>query len=154
MQQKHILVAGIGNLFLGDDGFGVEVLRRLSHRQLPAGACAVDFGIRGVDLTYALLEKWDAVIFVDAAARGGDPGTLYLLEPQPGGEPSIEAHAMDPVRVLALARELGPIPAVLRVVGCEPRSVEEAIGLSPEVEAAVEPAVAMVQRLVSELSDA
>jgi hydrogenase maturation protease len=149
-----ILVAGIGNFFLGDDGFGVEVLRRLVRRPLPAGVRAVDFGIRGVDLTYALLEDWDAAIFVDATPRGGEPGTLYVLEPRDDGPPSIEAHAMDPARVLSLARELGPIPPVLRVVGCEPASVEEGIGLSPQVEAAVEPAIARIEGLIAELHHA
>jgi len=150
----RILVAGIGNIFLGDDAFGVEVLRRLSQRSLPEGVRAVDFGIRGVDLTYALLEPWDAVIFVDAASRGADPGTLYVLEPQAGGPPSIEAHSMDPARVLSLARELGGIPRTLRVVGCEPAVIEEGIGLSPEVAAAVDPAVARIEELVRELGHA
>jgi hydrogenase maturation protease len=149
-----VLVAGIGNLFLGDDGFGVEVLRRLSQRPLPEGVRAVDFGIRGVDLAYALLENWEAAIFVDATPRGGAPGTLYLLEPRTDGPPSIEAHSMDPVRVLSLARELGPIPPVLRVVGCEPADVEEGIGLSPQVEAAVEPAIERIKTLLAELRHA
>jgi len=150
----RILVAGIGNIFLGDDAFGVEVLRRLSQRRLPEGVRAVDFGIRGVDLTYALLEPWDAVIFVDATARGADAGTLYVLEPQAKGPPSIEAHAMDPARVLSLAQELGEIPRTLRVVGCEPAVIEEGIGLSPRVAAAVDPAVARIEALVRELAHA
>jgi hydrogenase maturation protease len=149
-----LLVAGIGNLFLGDDGFGVEVLRRLSQRRLPDGVRAVDFGIRGVDLTYALLEEWEAAIFVDATPRGGEPGTVYVIEPRADGPPSLEAHAMDPSRVLSLARELGRVPSILRVVGCEPSSVEERIGLSPEVEAAVEPAIAKIEELISELRHA
>jgi hydrogenase maturation protease len=147
----RILVAGIGNLFLGDDAFGVEVLSRLARRPLPDGVRAVDFGIRGVDLTYALLESWDAAIFVDATPRGGEPGTLYLLEPCGGGPPSIEAHSMDPVRVISLAREMGQVPRVLRVLGCEPASTEEGIGLSPQVEASVEPAIARIEQLVAEL---
>jgi hydrogenase maturation protease len=149
-----VLVAGIGNLFLGDDAFGVEVLRRLSQRPLPKDVHAVDFGIRGVDLAYALLESWDAAILVDATPRGGEPGTLYVVEPATGGPPSIEAHAMDPVRVLSFARELGQVPPILRVVGCEPVSVEEGIGLSPPVEAAVEPAIAKIEQLLSELRHA
>lgn len=149
-----ILVAGIGNLFLGDDAFGVEVLRRLSSRELPEGVRAVDFGIRGIDLTYALLESWDAVVFVDASRRGGEPGTLYVLEPAADGPPCIEAHAMDPVRVLSFARMLGAVPQLLRVVACEPENVEEGIGLSPAVEAAVEPAIATVERLCAELRHA
>ena len=150
----RILVAGIGNLFLGGDGFGVEVLRRLAQRSLPEGVRAVDFGIRGVDLTYALLEPWDAVIFVDATARGAAPGTLYVLEPRPTGPPSIEAHAMDPARVLSLARELGEVPRTLRVVGCEPAAIDEGIGLSPRVAAAVDPALDRIESLVRELAHA
>jgi hydrogenase maturation protease len=150
----RVLVAGIGNLFLGDDAFGVEVLRRLSQRPLPEGVRAIDFGIRGVDLTYALLESWDAVVFVDATKRGGEPGTLYLIEPQASGSPSIAAHAMDPARVISLAGEMGKLPPVLRVLGCEPAGTEEGIGLSPAVEAAVEPAIARIEELVAELSHA
>jgi hydrogenase maturation protease len=150
----RILVAGIGNIFLSDDGFGCEVLRRLQAKPLPDGVRAVDFGIRGVDLTYALLESWDAVIFVDATPRGGEPGTLYVIEPRPDGPPAVEAHSMDPAHVLALARELGPLPPILRVVGCEPAAVDEGMGLSAAVEAAVEPAIARIAALVEELRDA
>jgi hydrogenase maturation protease len=149
-----VLVAGIGNLFLGDDGFGVEVLRRLSQRPLPDDVRALDFGIRGIDLAYTLLERWDAAILVDATPRGGEPGSLYVIEPGAGGPPCIEAHAMDPVRVLSLARELGQVPPVLRVLGCEPASLEEGIGLSPQVEAAVEPAIERIGQLLGELRDA
>lgn len=147
----RVLVAGIGNIFLSDDGFGCEVLRRLQERPLPDGIKAVDFGIRGVDLTYALLEPWDAVIFVDATPRGGEPGTLYLIEPTGFAPPSIEAHAMDPARVLSLAREMGPVPRMLRVLGCEPANTEEGMGLSPQVEAAIEPAI---DRILAELPHA
>jgi hydrogenase maturation protease len=152
---KRILVAGIGNIFFGDDGFGVEVSRRLSARQLPEGVRVVDFGIRGLDLTYALLDGWDAAILVDAAPRGGTPGTLYVLEPEVEDDlpPSIETHGMDPRKVLALVREMGCTPPLLRVVACEPRPVCEELEmrLSPEVEAAVEPAVALVEDLVAQL---
>ncbi len=152
----RILVAGVGNIFLGDDGFGVEVARRLAGRPLPTGVRVVDFGIRGMDLTYALLDGYEAVILVDATARGGSPGTLYVLEetldPQPG---FVETHGMTPQKVLALARELGGELPCLRVVGCEvgPLGAEEelTVGLSPAVDEAVEPAVAMVESLVKEL---
>jgi hydrogenase maturation protease len=147
----RILVAGVGNLFLGDDGFGCEVVRRLAQRPLPEGVRAVDFGIRGLDLAYALLEPWDAAVFVDATPRGGAPGTLYLLEPHSDAPPEIEAHAMDPARVLSFARELGAVPSTLRVLGCEPASADEGIGLSEPVEAAVERAVERLQRLIEEL---
>src|ERR1700676_3752545 len=90
-----ILVAGIGNIFLGDDAFGVEVVRRLVQRPLPEGVRVVDFGIRGLDLTYALLDKYAAVIFVDAAPRGGTPGTLYVIEPELAGPEEADAPMME-----------------------------------------------------------
>jgi hydrogenase maturation protease len=155
---SDILVAGIGNVFLGDDGFGVEVVRRMPPRP---GVKVVDFGIRSVALAYALTEPWSAVILVDAAPRGGKPGTLYVIEPTLEERPRdvlLEAHAMDPVRVLAAARNLGATLPPIRLVGCEPKflgSEEElADGLSGPVSEAVEPAVAMVESLISELSHA
>jgi hydrogenase maturation protease len=151
---KRILVAGVGNVFLGDDGFGVEVSRRLAKRALPEGVRVVDFGIRGLDLTYALLDGWDAAILVDAAPRGGEPGTLYVIEPKPDPQvvAAVEPHAMDPAKVLSLVREMGGTPPVMRVVACEPAAAGEfEMGLSPAVEAAVDPAVALVEELVQEL---
>jgi len=151
---KRVLVAGVGNIFFGDDGFGVEVSRRLSQRALPDGVKVRDFGIRGLDLTYALLEGWDAAILVDALPRGGDPGTLYVLDPEAGASPpALDPHAMHPARVLAMARELGTTPPILRVVGCEPGVAEEMqVGLSPVVAAAVDPACALVEQLAKEFS--
>jgi hydrogenase maturation protease len=161
---SRILVAGIGNVFLGDDGFGVAVARLLSTRSLPADVKVVDFGIRGLDLTFALLEGFDAAVLIDATRRGGPPGTLYVLEPevgsgvehQPGGV-TIDMHAMDPARVLALVRSLGGNLGTLRVVGCEPGTLGEADdlapGLSVEVLAAIGPAAALVERLVLELCE-
>ena len=110
MSRPRVLVAGVGNIFLGDDAFGVEVVQRLARRPLPDGVRVVDFGIRGFDLTYALLDGYEAVILVDAAPRGGRPGTLYVIEPEldDGGEPPatglmIDPHNLDPARVLRLA---------------------------------------------------
>ena len=107
-----ILVAGIGNIFLGDDGFGVEVARALSRRQLPENLAVKDFGIRGFDLAYALLDPWDAVIMVDAMPHGKAAGTLYVVEPDLAGsaesaDTEINPHGMDPVRVLNLAASPG-----------------------------------------------
>jgi hydrogenase maturation protease len=153
----RILVAGIGNIFFGDDGFGVEVSRRLAGRPLPEGVRVADFGIRGIDLTYALLDGWDAAILVDAAPRGGRPGTLYVLEPQLDADAraSLEPHGMDPAKVLALVREMGGTPPLLRVVACEPgQGGEFEMGLSPAVEAAVDPAVALVEDLLAQLGGA
>jgi hydrogenase maturation protease len=119
--QVRVLVAGIGNVFLGDDGFGVALADRFARRELPAGVEVVDFGIRGMDLAYALLDGWDAAVFLDATPRGEAPGTLYVIEPDVEAiDVAPEAHGMDPVKVLALARALdGPLPRVL-VLGCEP----------------------------------
>src|SRR5438034_3478053 len=119
----RILIAGIGNIFLGDDAFGVEVVRCLAGRRLPEGVRVVDFGIRGLDLAYALLDGYDAAIVVDVAPRGGRPGTLYVLEPTlPTADeaPLLEAHSMDPVRVLRTVAALGGKVERLLIVGCEP----------------------------------
>lgn len=157
---RRILVAGIGNIFLGDDGFGVEVARGLAERELPAGVRVADFGIRGLDLAYALQDGYDAVILVDAAPRGEDPGTLYVIEPdlEPEGEVVPDAHAMDPVRVLRLARALGRVPARTLVVGCEPGTTGERdegdavlVELSRPVRGAVGEAVRLVESLLREM---
>ncbi|MCA1826944.1 MAG: hydrogenase maturation protease [Myxococcales bacterium] len=151
---RRVLIAGIGNVFFGDDGFGPEVSRRLARRALPAGVEVRDFGIRGLDLTYALLDGWDAAILVDALPRGGEPGTLYVVEPdQIATVQAPDPHAMHPVRVLAMAQEIGPTPKTLRVVGCEPAAAAEMeMGLSPAVSAAIDPACALVEKLARELS--
>jgi hydrogenase maturation protease len=154
----RILVAGIGNIFLGDDGFGVEVARRLARCPLPEGVQVVDFGIRGLDLAYALLEDHEAVILVDIAPRGQGPGTLSLIEPrvEQQGEVTLDTHAMDPVKVLALARALGATPTRTLLVACEPAAVpggdddDVVVGLSAPVGAAVDEAVAMIVSLIAE----
>jgi hydrogenase maturation protease len=163
MTTPRILVAGIGNIFLGDDAFGVEVAWRMSQRALPDNVRVADFGIRGMDLAYALLDGYDAAILVDAAARGGDPGTLYVIEPEtePESEDAkpalMEAHGMNPMRVLDMARALGGRPKRVLVVGCEPATlgdeIEGAMGLSAPVEAAVGGAMAMVESLVSRITE-
>jgi hydrogenase maturation protease len=162
MTRARILVAGVGNIFLGDDAFGVEVAQRLARRALPPEVRVVDFGIRGLDLTYALLDGYEAVILVDAAPRGGPPGTLYVLAPAEGGSPAaegggplIDAHGMDPVKVLRLAATMGARVERLLVVGCEPappeKDEEMRMGMSEPVRAAVEEAVALVESLVARL---
>jgi hydrogenase maturation protease len=157
--EPRILVAGIGNVFLGDDGFGVEVARRLSNRQLPPGVEVADFGIRGMDLAYALQADYDAVVFVDTAPRGEAPGTLSVIEPElDPDEVVIDTHGMDPVRVLGLARALGRVPERVVVVACEPARIvhgehdEDLVDeLSPPVAAAVGEAVRLVAELAAEL---
>jgi hydrogenase maturation protease len=150
-----ILVAGVGNIFLGDDGFGVEVAQALSKRQLPETVTVKDFGIRGFDLAYALLDPWDGVIIVDALPRGGAPGTLYVIEPDrsDAGKADINPHGMDPVRVLNLAASLGAISARILVVGCEPKDfgdeLEGRMGLSSPVQAVVEEACNTVLELAA-----
>ena len=154
----RVLVAGIGNVFLGDDGFGVAVAQRMLERGVPAGVRVLDAGIRGFDLACALLDGWDAAILVDTVHRGGPPGTLYVLEIEaeastPAGP--IEAHGLAPHHALALVRALGGAPPPLRLVGCEPASVglddDIAPGLSAPVAAAVDAAVELVESLAREL---
>ncbi len=155
----RVLVAGIGNIFMGDDGFGVEVARRLAERDWPTGVDVADFGIRGMDLMYALGEGYDAAVFVDAVPRGEPPGTLSVIEPRldGDGEATLDAHGMDPVKVLALARQLGDVPERILIVGCEPAvrmtgDEEELVGeLSEPVRAAIDGAVQMVDSVVQDL---
>jgi len=156
---RTVLVAGIGNVFLADDGFGVEVARRLAQRELPAGVKVADFGIRGMDLAYELQEDYDAAILIDAVPRGQPPGTLYVIEPDlVNAEPVLDAHSMDPVRVLGLARTLGSLPPRVLVLGCEPgtgMSLEDdeelVMGLSAPVTAAIEKAVELAESLLEDL---
>ena len=162
MTRPCILVAGVGNIFLGDDAFGVEVAQRLLRRELPDEVRVVDFGIRGLDLTYALLDGYEAVILVDATPRGGRAGTLYVIEPAQdesteaaGAGVSIETHGMDPIKVLRLAAAMGGKVGRLLLVGCEPATVGETedlqMGISDPVRAAVDEAVALVESLVAKL---
>ena len=154
-----ILVAGIGNVFFGDDGFGVEAAARLAVRGLPACAHAIDFGIRSYDLAYELTSgRYDAAILLDASARGGNPGTLYVIAPSLDdvSEPApSNAHAMNPESVLKMARTFGPLPGQILVVGCEPETLggaEGQFGLSQTVDAAVDRAVPIVEALVNRIS--
>jgi len=149
---KRVLVAGIGNIFNSDDGFGCEVARRLVDRELPHDVSAADFGIRGIHLAYELLEGYEALVLVDATPQGGEPGTLYLIEI---GESDVaagpaDAHSMDPQQVIAQVRGLGRTDLRIVLVGCEPATLEEAIGLSPVVAAAVDGAVDAVLELVKD----
>jgi hydrogenase maturation protease len=145
------LVAGVGNIFLGDDGFGVEVARRLALAPLPAGTRVRDFGIRGVHLAYELLEGYETLILVDTLMRGEAPGTLYVFEPDldaPAPAPGLDGHGLNPAAVLALVKTLGGTVGRTLVVGCEPADMEERIGLSAQVALAVDEAVRLVRRLV------
>jgi len=159
--RPHTLIAGVGNIFLGDDGFGVEVAQRLAGRELPAGVQVADFGIRGVHLAYELVDKgYESTILVDATPRGGEPGTVYLIEPDlngdaapEGGTDLADAHEMDPRAVFGLVRTLGGSPGKILVVGCEPACIEDAMGLSEPVAAAVEEAITLILGLVGSTSN-
>jgi hydrogenase maturation protease len=154
---RGVLVAGIGNLFLSDDAFGVEVANRLAREPLPPGVRVADFGIRGVHLAYELLDGYDALILVDAMPMGEPAGTVAVIAPEPpepgdGDEPAVvDAHSMSPEVVLATLAHLGGHVERIFVVGCQPASLEEGMGLSPSVEAAVDGAVQLCHQLLAEI---
>jgi hydrogenase maturation protease len=153
-----ILIAGIGNIFLGDDGFGVEVAQRLARRTLPGGVRVADFGIRGIDLAYALMDGYELTILVDATPRGGVPGTIYLIEPDlaqaetPDAAAAIDPHGMNPMSVFALVRSMGGQCRRVLIVGCEPEPMldeEGRMGLSASVSAAVDAAIETIEGLMA-----
>lgn len=148
-----ILVAGIGNVFLGDDGFGVAVVRRLEDAELPDGVVVTDFGIRGIHLAYELTGgAYDTVILVDAVSRNSPPGTLYVLKPLPGDRSGsfVDAHDMTPETVLALAGTLGGEIGRVLLVGCEPADVSPGMELSAPVADTVGVAVDLVLELIDQ----
>lgn len=161
VQKPRILVAGIGNIFLGDDAFGVEVVRRMSMLNLPGSVRVTDFGIRGFDLAYALQDGYETTILVDACPHGQAPGTLYVIEPDlkalddPDAlQAAVEAHAMNPLNVLRMARAMNIQLKNILLVGCEPETLggdEGQMGLSSTVEVAVDEAVKLVESLVSRI---
>jgi hydrogenase maturation protease len=160
VEKPRILVAGIGNIFLGDDGFGVEVAQRLANLSFPSAVRVADFGIRGFDLAYALQDDYETAILIDAFPHGQPVGTVSVIEPdlnEPAAEEGfVQPHAMNPMNVLRMAAAMhGPLKRVL-LVGCEPASFggeEGAMGLSAPVEAAVEEATRVVTRLVAKILD-
>jgi hydrogenase maturation protease len=153
---SRTLVAGIGNIFMGDDAFGYEVVRQLSADPLPEGVVAVDFGIRSYDLAFAIMDGYDRVILVDIAARGEPPGTVFLIQPDTAGaegvpQPVSVGHGMDPVSVLRLVETLGGTTARLLLVGCEPYSFsndDTDITLSEPVRSAVPRALDMIRSII------
>jgi hydrogenase maturation protease len=160
-ETKRILIAGIGNIFLGDDGFGVEVASRLANHPFPPGVRVADFGIRGLDLAYALTEGYETTILVDAYPGEGHPGTLFVLEPDlndlnSGETPQglIEPHAMNPIRVLQMAKTMGGTLKRVLVIGCVPATLgpeEGQMGVSEPVAAAVDEAAKLVDSLVTRI---
>ncbi len=162
LPHPRILVAGIGNIFFGDDAFGVEVAQRLSRRPLPCGVRVVDFGIRGIDLTYALLDGYETAILVDAVQRGGRPGTLYVIEPDtdppPEPEPaelSLLAHDMHPAKVLRMVTAMGGRVERILLVACEAATSageeDMQMELSPPVKGAVDDAVTLIETMVEKI---
>ncbi len=155
----NILVAGIGNIFFGDDAFGCEVAKALLLRPQPEGVRVIDFGIRSYDLAYAMMDGPDVTIFIDATPRSEPPGTVSLIEPDikfldNSEDEVVNAHSMNPIRVLQLIRSLGGEPGRLYLVGCEPAVLETedgALDLSPSVRAAIPAAIKMIEELIAEL---
>jgi hydrogenase maturation protease len=156
-----VLVAGIGNIFQSDDGFGVEVANRLAGGPLPDGVRAVDFGIRGVHLAYELLNGYDGLVLVDAVPMNEAPGTVAVIVPDDDGERAtsddsaaiLDAHSMSPDVVLSTLARLGGSIERTYVVGCQPATLDEGMGLSPPVAAAVDGAVALCRRLAAEIAE-
>lgn len=158
-QLRNVLIAGVGNAWLRDDGFGSAVAQRLSELDLPGGVSVMDAGTGGLDLAYEVMRGYDALVILDVSQQGGEPGTLYVMEPDetsvPGGIEDgdvINPHAMDPQTVLRFVRSVGAWPGRVVVIACEPSEVQEmGWGLSDEVRAAVDRAVALVVQTVDEL---
>jgi hydrogenase maturation protease len=156
---RSILIAGVGNAWLRDDGFGGEVARRLSALELPAGVSVMDAGTGGLDLAYEVMRGYDALVILDVSPQGGEPGTLYVMEPDEEAVPGaiedgdvINPHAMDPQTVLRFVKSVGAWPGKVVVIACEPEQVSEmGWGLSDRVQGAVDRAVALVLETVAEL---
>ena len=156
---RSILVAGVGNAWMRDDGFGSAVARALSERKLPGGVSVMDAGTGGLDLAYEVMRGYDALVIVDVSKQGGEPGTLYVMEPDEesvsgsieDGD-TINPHAMDPQTVLRFVRSVGAWPGRVVVIACEPAEVDDAgWGLSEQVQGAVQRAVDLVVETVDEL---
>jgi hydrogenase maturation protease len=158
-QKPHTLVAGIGNIFLGDDGFGVEVIKRLSAREFPVSVRVVDFGIRGFDLAYALQDGYETTILVDAYPHDQPAGTVSLIEPDLSSleetqQSVVETHGMNPVNVLRMAAAMNAKLGKILLVGCEPETFggeEGQMGLSDAVDAAVDEAAQMIESLIDKI---
>jgi hydrogenase maturation protease len=154
MARHRVLIAGVGNIFLGDDGFGVEVVRRLADITMPDWVRVKDFGIRGIHLAYDVYDNdYESLILVDAAPRGGNPGTVYLIDVDLNDQSrdvacTADAHGMNPDAVFALLRSFGKWPPRVWLVGCEPAQIEEEMGLSGPVQQGVERAVTLISSLI------
>lgn len=159
VKKKRVMIAGVGNMFMKDDGFGGAVIKTMLHKEFPEGVEVKDFGTGGLKLAYDLMKGYDGLILLDASQRGEKPGTLYIIEPnekeispdlQQGGP--IDPHGADPVTVLRFVKSVGSWPGKVFIVACEPENVEDyAIGLSAPVSASIDKAVEMVEGLINEI---
>lgn len=153
------MIAGVGNMFMQDDGFGSAVIKKMLHKNFPEGVEIKDFGTGGLKLAYDLMRGYDGLILLDASTRGEKPGTLYVIEPnqddinpdlQQGGP--IDPHGADPATVLRFVKSIGSWPAKVVIVACEPESVGDfEIGLSAPVMAAIDKAIEMVDEIVKDI---
>ncbi|HEX4010525.1 MAG TPA: hydrogenase maturation protease [Solirubrobacteraceae bacterium] len=158
-QLRSILIAGVGNAWLRDDGFGGAVARRLGELDLPAGVQVMDAGTGGLDLAYEVMRGYDALVIIDVSMQGGEPGTLYVMEPEEAAVPAgiedgdtINPHAMDPQTVLRFVKSVGAWPGRVVVIACEPGEVQEmGWGLSDQVQGAIDRAIALVLETVDDL---
>lgn len=153
MMPQRVLVAGFGNLLLGDDGFGVAVVRRLAGELLPSGVETMEIGTGGMELVFGLMSGCRKLIVVDAVRRGHAPGTMYVFRPSEADlalapDQSIDPHFAEPTRAMQLAKDLGYLPEDVTVVGCEPGSCELDLTLSPPVRAAVEQAAGKIREVL------
>jgi hydrogenase maturation protease len=159
--EKQILIAGVGNAWLQDDGFGAAVARRLAAMELPPGVSVMDVGTSGLDLAYEVMRGYSALVIVDVSRQGGEPGTLYVIDVEPDDVPdtiedgeTIDPHSMDPMTMLRFVRVIGGWPGRVQVIACEPAEVDDVgVGLTAVVEAAVGRAVALVLETIDELRD-
>ncbi|GAC1658309.1 MAG: hydrogenase maturation protease [Vulcanimicrobiaceae bacterium] len=146
---QRVLIAGVGNIFFGDDGYGCEVIRRMANETFPQGVRVEDYGIRGTHLAFELMSGYDAAILIDAVPKGGDPGTLYVIEPDlESASGAMDAHSMDLQAVFAFMRTLEGVPPRIIIVGCEPASAEDEIGLTKVVEQAVGKTIPLVREVL------
>lgn len=153
MSQPRIFVVGVGNVFLGDDAFGVEVATRMRRQPVPEGVRVDEYGIRGVHLAYELLEgAYDLVVLVDTLDLGEEPGTITVFEPELDGGDDVapDAHDLDPASVMGLLAGLGGSVGRMLVVGCQPSTTDEQMGLSAPVEASIDEAIRVIEELVQE----
>ena len=157
--KKRVMIAGVGNMFMKDDGFGCEVIKKVSHKKFPEGVEIRDFGTGGLKLAYDLMKGYDGLILVDASARGEKPGTLYVIEPKEEEVDGnlengtiIDPHGSDPATVLRFVKSVGAWPAKVLIVACEPENVEDfEIGLSEPVNAVLDQAATLVEEMVKEI---